>query len=83
MRATVLSNPNGPGVADALREGKTLDASDFVNSILTQIYNKLLPADRQKLEAQVDNSRCHIAKVAHGFSLGKSSPRQIRTILGI
>jgi histone-lysine N-methyltransferase SETMAR len=67
MMLTIVWDPNGFHLIDAMPKGEMHSARHHVNNILTSICQRLILAGKRKLAIHPDNSRCHTAKVVLDF----------------
>jgi hypothetical protein len=60
---TIVWNPNGFHLIDAMPEWEKYRARYYSGDTVTLICQQLTPAGKRKLLIHADNSRCHTANV--------------------
>jgi hypothetical protein len=67
MTLTIVRNPNGFHLIDAMPKEEKYSAHYDVNNTLMPTCHRLIPAGKRKLAIHGHNSRCHSAKSALDF----------------
>jgi hypothetical protein len=75
MMSTIVWNPNGFHLIDAMPKREKYTARYDIDNIPTPIFQRLIPAGERKSIIHADDSRCHTAKFVLDFVSQKDQIR--------